>query len=101
MGEIHEREESMRANYNRQSRRVALCSKARGWHGHGRTTSPKSVWLTAYGHDLAPVAERIELELPAELVYLLSPACLPTPASLGSRGQSAPGGRTLDPLRRP
>ena len=70
----------MRANYNRQSRRVALCSKARGWHGHGRTTSPKSVWLTAYGHDLARVAERIEFEIPEELVQLLSPAGIPSAA---------------------
>lgn len=72
----------MRANYNRQARRVAICSRARGPRDRRRLISPGRVWLTAFGLDLAPVAERIEFELPAELLDLLSPACLPTPASL-------------------
>ena len=92
----------MRANCNRQARRVALCLyesemdviRARGPRGHKRAISRGSVWLTAYGHDLARVAERIEFELPAELVALLSPACLPTAASLGSPRQRPTEGRT-------
>jgi hypothetical protein len=76
----------MRANYNRQTRRAALCSRTRGWCHHERAVSARRVWLTAYGHDLARVAERVELELPAELVELLSPACLP-----GSNGTFARG----------
>lgn len=72
----------MRANYNRQARRVALCSRTRGWCRRERAVSAGKVWLTAYGLDLARVAERVEFELPAELVELLSPACLPTPARL-------------------
>ncbi len=75
----------MRANYNRQARRVALCSRTRGWCRRERAVSAGRVWLTAFGHDLAVVAERIEFELPVELVELLSPACLPTPASVGSQ----------------
>ena len=33
--------------------------------------------MTAYGPELAGIAERFEFELPAELVDLLSPRCLP------------------------
>ena len=90
----------MRANYNRQARRVAVCTRARGPHGHRRTISPGRAWLTAYGRDLARLAERIKYELPPELVDLLSPAGLPPPASPGSRRQSSPEGRTFDPRKR-
>jgi hypothetical protein len=77
MGEIHEREEPMRAIYNRQARRAALCNGAcSGLRGGERATSPARLWLTAYGQDLAQLAERVELELPTELVELLSPICL-------------------------
>jgi len=92
----------MRANYNRQARRAALCLhgsemdviRARGPRDHQRPISRGRVWLAAYGHDLSRVAERIEVELPTELVALLSPACLPTPASLGSPRQLPTEGRT-------
>ena len=70
----------MRATFNRQARREALCIRARSRRRHKRAAWPGRVWLTAYGHDLARVAERIEFELPADLVRLLSPAGLPAPA---------------------
>lgn len=82
MGETHEREEPMRANFNRQARRTALCIRARGRRGHKHPISPGRVSLTACDDDLVVAAERIQFELPADLVDLLSPACLPTPASL-------------------
>jgi hypothetical protein len=108
MGEITNGRKLMTAKYNRQARRLALClyeseilyesemdvTRARGPRDHKRATSRRSVWLTAYGHDLARVAERIEFELPAELAALLSPACLPTQASLGSTRQRPTEGRT-------
>jgi hypothetical protein len=52
--------------------------------------------MTAYGHDLARVAGRIadQLELPAELVGLLSPACIPTVERTGSLRQSSGDERT-------
>ena len=71
----------MSPNYNRQARRVALCSiRTRERRGRQRAFSPDRVWLTAYGHDLARVAERIEFELPEELVQLLSAAGIPSAA---------------------
>ena len=62
----------MRTNYNRQSRREALCIKAPKPHDQRR--SSKQLALTAGDEDLAVVAERIasELELSPELLALLS-----------------------------
>ena len=71
----------MMAHYNRQTRREGLCIRAcrSRSRGHKRMTSRDGIWLTAYGHGLARHAETIEFELPAELVDLLSPACIPAP----------------------
>jgi hypothetical protein len=52
-----------------------------------RSRSLSRVWLTAYGRDLAQVAARVgdRIELPPELVDLLSPACLPGSTGFGDR----------------
>jgi hypothetical protein len=78
----------VRSNFNRQTRRAALCIGDRRPVRRRRATSPISrIWLAAYGRDLARIAERIagELVLPAELSDLLSPACVPTSMSVRDR----------------
>jgi hypothetical protein len=78
----------VRSNFNRQTRRAALCIGGRRRVHRRRARSPISrIWLAAYGRDLARIAERIagDLVLPAELSDLLSPACLPTPMSVRDR----------------
>jgi hypothetical protein len=76
MGAIHEREVPMRTRFNRQARRAALCNETcRRGEGRKRVISLERVWLAAYGRDLARLAERIDLELPAEIAEPLSPVC--------------------------
>jgi hypothetical protein len=88
----------VRSNYNRQARRAGLCIRARPPRGRERAISPGRVALTAYGSGLAEFAAYIAdgLELPTELVELLSPACLPTSAGLGPRREPSPHGRMLE-----
>ena len=64
----------MRTNYNRQSRREAMCIKAPRTGKAVLGVPGKRVALTASDGDLAEVAERIaeELELSPELIDLLS-----------------------------
>ena len=58
------REEHVRASYNRQSRRVALCIKARPRRRTSKLAmSRRGVVLTAYGHDMARLAASIADEL--------------------------------------
>ena len=77
----------MRTHYNRQARRAALCVGARGLERRRRASPVRRVWLTAYGRDLAQVATRIgeRIQLPRDLVELLSPAGLPTCAGVDDR----------------
>jgi hypothetical protein len=88
IGESHEREEPVRTPYhNRQARRVDLCIGSRRRQRRARASAVSGIWLTAYGRDLAQVAARIGdgIQLPPELVDLLSPACLPSSASITDR----------------
>ena len=65
----------MKTNQCRQTRREALCIRARSPHGHEAGTSPEGVELTAGDPGLAQVAERIAQELhlsPDVIDYLLS-----------------------------
>jgi hypothetical protein len=83
IGETTRTEDPMRTHYNRQSRREALCVRARRPRGRQLPISHKRLALTAGDDDLAEVAARIadELELTAEIVELLalSPAAALTP----------------------
>ena len=75
----------MRTHYNRQARRAALCVGVPTRHSRRRASPVRRIWLTAYGRDLAQVATRIgeRIQLPRDLVELLSPAGLPTCAGVG------------------
>jgi hypothetical protein len=75
MGATHEREVPMRTRFNRQARRAALCNKPCRDGDRKHVISLERVWLAAYGRDLARLAERIELELPAEIAGPRSPVC--------------------------
>jgi hypothetical protein len=73
-------------HYNRQTRRARRCIKVRRPRARaGVDTSRRRVaLLVARGSDLAEDAARAsaQLELPRELRELLSPASVPTPASV-------------------
>ena len=82
----------MSTTFNRQTRRARLCiGRQLTRSGRQRRHTMNRVWLAAYGHDLGRIAERISgrIELPGELVALLSPECLPGVVSPDDR-------RTLD-----
>jgi hypothetical protein len=75
--------------YNRQTRRARLCINARRpRHGVRVATSRRRVArLTAQGGDLAADAARAadDLELPAEIRKLLSPAYIPAATGVRAR----------------
>src|SRR5262245_29472703 len=80
MGASTRQEGPVRSIRNRQTRRSSLCNRARRPSGRRRVISPGRVALTAYGPGVAEIASFIadDLELPGEMVELLSPAGVPS-----------------------